>query len=65
MADSSDSSDDSSSIEALDLEGLVSAPKNKKQKIIVDFFKIKKKRGRPKKAKPKCGRPPSQPTVLG
>jgi hypothetical protein len=81
MVDSSDSSSissDSVSIasskaspkdeEALDDNA--SKPKNKKQKIIFDFFKIKRKRGRPKKAagrleqgKPKRGRPPSQPTV--
>jgi hypothetical protein len=80
MADSSDSSGTSSDSDGADsgkaspkdveaLDGNVSAPKKKKQKILFDFFKKKRKRGRPKKvaqleeAKPKRGRPPSRPMV--
>jgi len=78
MADSSDSSSNSSdstitssNASPNDLEapdGNVNKP-NKKQKVLLDFFKIKRKRGRPKKAKatekgkPKRGRPPSQPKM--
>jgi hypothetical protein len=77
MADSSDSSSNSSDSSIASgnaspaVDGNVSKP-NKKQKFLLDFFKIKRKRGRPKKAqgigqpkkgKPKRGRPPSQPKV--
>jgi hypothetical protein len=78
MADSSDSSwicsdfDIVASSKAFPQD--VEAPdgnvsKRKKQKISFNFLKIKRKRGRPKKAggrekaKPKRGRPRSQPTM--
>jgi hypothetical protein len=69
--DSGSSTSSNASIKEVEApDGNVSKPK-KKQKILFDFFKIKRKRGRPKKAKaaqgekakPKRGRPPSQLTV--
>ena len=54
---------DASLSDVEDADGSASKPE-KKQKIIFDFFKVKKKRGRPKKAKPKHkGRPPRVDTL--
>jgi hypothetical protein len=77
MADSSDSSSNSSgssiassnaSLKDLEAPDGNDSKPNKKQKFLLDFFKIKRKRRRPKKAttekgKPKRGRPPSQPKI--